>query len=328
MILGLALNSPPKPHAFVSLPLQSGIWRGIIPKFTWLMLLTCLCSGLYGFLIKCGIHYIFDFDVLTNIVSIPGFIYSLHLPFAGKFFNIKISNLLAGCEGKFLGLPLGGISLDNGADSLKKSNIKEILESRRSESPNSMNPGNSRPSSQASSRNSSVDNRADYDPRPYDGLDVGAENHPQMPHQATAEYFGQRGVRSKAVAALDISLNRVWRAALMPGSGIPGTTNHIGGPFIDNPTSPWYIWGRVTAMNQMPLDHARFGVSRLNVEIANFEDIMETEGATRSPAVVQSQERTLDSMRRFRQDLINHVNNNSPTLQAVSSLNNNNNNNN
>ena len=81
-------------------------------------------------------------------------------------------------------------------------------------------------------------------------------------------------------------------------------------------------------MNQMPLDHARFGVSRLNVVIANFEDIMETEGATRSPAVVQSQERTLDSMRRFKQDLINHVNNNSPTLQAVSSLNNNNNNNN
>lgn len=199
------------------------------------MILTCLCSGLYGFFIKCAIHYIFNFDVLTNIVSIPGFIYSLHLPFVGKFFNIQISNLLAGCEGKFLGLPLGGISLDDGADSLKKSNIKEILESRRSESPNSMNSGDSRPNSQASSRNSSL-NREDYNPEIYNFEQGDVENHPEMPHQATVEYFGRRGIGSKAIVALDISLNRIW-VQLFPG-GIPGTTLNVDGPFIDNPTSP------------------------------------------------------------------------------------------
>lgn len=78
----------------------------------------------------------------------------------------------------------------------------------------------------------------------------------------------------------------------------------------------------------MSLDHARFAVSRLNVVIEQHERYVETVRATLSPGDVQHRERKLDIMRGFRQDIRNHVNNNSPTLQAVSSLSNNNNSNN
>ena len=68
------------------------------------------------------------------------------------------------------------------------------------------------------------------------------DNHPQMPHQATAEYFGQQNIRSKAVAALEISLNRLW-VSLQGGGGLPGTYRDIQagpGSFMDTITSPWY----------------------------------------------------------------------------------------
>lgn len=78
----------------------------------------------------------------------------------------------------------------------------------------------------------------------------------------------------------------------------------------------------------MSLDHARFAVSRLNVVIEHYEGFVETGRVTLSPGDVQYHERKLDIMRGFRQDIRNHVNNNSPTLQAVSSLSNNNNNSN
>ena len=78
----------------------------------------------------------------------------------------------------------------------------------------------------------------------------------------------------------------------------------------------------------MSIDHARFAVSRLNVIIGNYAQHVEAERATASPAVMQQYNNNLSMMRRFQIDIINHANNNSPILQAVSSLNSNNNNNN
>ena len=77
-----ALNNPPKPHAFTSLPLQSklvvicnkNLYSKLKEKLTspkvWLSI---LFTALISISVRYGLYYIFDFDVMENIFSLHGF---------------------------------------------------------------------------------------------------------------------------------------------------------------------------------------------------------------------------------------------------------------
>ena len=77
-----ALSSPPKPHIFINLSLQSRlISRRIKDQFNWTNIFTLILIGLYTYAFKVGIHYLFNFNLVENLVSLPSLTFSLHLPF-------------------------------------------------------------------------------------------------------------------------------------------------------------------------------------------------------------------------------------------------------
>jgi len=123
-----ALSSPPKPHAFVSLPLQSKLWAylsiRIKNKMNCVNIFTLILIGLYTYTLKVGVNYLFDFNLIENLVSWPSLILSLHLPFARLGFKEAISYLLSELKGDFKSL--WGIPLVGPTDSLP-SNVKAII---------------------------------------------------------------------------------------------------------------------------------------------------------------------------------------------------------
>nr|YP_009744352.1 cytochrome c oxidase subunit 1 [Xylaria hypoxylon]QIE13205.1 cytochrome c oxidase subunit 1 [Xylaria hypoxylon] len=123
-----ALSSPPKPHAFVSLPLQSKLLvylsRRIKDNFNWTNLFTLILIGLYSYVIKVSIHYVFNFNLIENLVSLPSLAFSLHLPFARLGFKEAILYLFSKFKGDFNSI--WGIPLVGPTDSLP-SNVKAIF---------------------------------------------------------------------------------------------------------------------------------------------------------------------------------------------------------
>nr|YP_009867821.1 cytochrome oxidase subunit I [Nemania diffusa]QKG05020.1 cytochrome oxidase subunit I [Nemania diffusa] len=123
-----ALCSPPKPHAFVGLPLQSrlliALRRKIKDKFNWTNLFTLILIGLYSYIFKVGIHYLFNFNLIENIVSLPSLIFSLHLPFVRIGFKEAILYLFSNLKDDFNSI--WGIPLFGPTDSLP-SNVKGII---------------------------------------------------------------------------------------------------------------------------------------------------------------------------------------------------------
>ena len=124
-----ALSSPPKPHAFVCLPLQSIILiprllRRIKDQINWTNIFTLFSIGLYTYALKVGIHYLYNFNLLEHLVSLPSFTFSLHLPFVRIGFKEAILYLLSNWKGDFNSI--WGIPLVGPTDSLP-SNIKEII---------------------------------------------------------------------------------------------------------------------------------------------------------------------------------------------------------
>ena len=74
------LNSPPKPHAFVSLPLMSGFIQQYKKFFNQKIFLLLAITLTMAILLKFIIFYLFDIDVLrdkTHIVSILFFIFNV-----------------------------------------------------------------------------------------------------------------------------------------------------------------------------------------------------------------------------------------------------------
>ena len=65
-----SLNSPPKPHAFVNLPLQSGIFKNlfgkIYEKLTWKFFFRTLACGIVAFYIRSSLIFILNAD-LNNL---------------------------------------------------------------------------------------------------------------------------------------------------------------------------------------------------------------------------------------------------------------------
>jgi len=126
-----ALSSPPKPHAFVSLPLQSknlfffGFFsRRMKNHINWTNIYTLILIGLYTYALKVGIYYLFNYNLVENLVSLPSLTFSLHLPFARLGFKEAILYLLSKLKGEFNSI--WGIPLVGPTDSLP-SNVKAII---------------------------------------------------------------------------------------------------------------------------------------------------------------------------------------------------------
>lgn len=87
-------------------------------------MLTLILTGLYTYALKVGIHYLFEFNLVENIVSLPSLIFSLHLPFARLWFKEAMLYWLSKLKGDFNNI--WGIPLVGPTDSLP-TNIKAIL---------------------------------------------------------------------------------------------------------------------------------------------------------------------------------------------------------
>jgi cytochrome c oxidase subunit 1 len=95
------LTSPPKPHAFVSLPLQSGfIMKGrkiifsLVKKFfTRKNLLSVLSIFAIGMGIKSAIYYFSEINVLENCFHVVSLLYYLFMAGTGKFIHLFFSEI-------------------------------------------------------------------------------------------------------------------------------------------------------------------------------------------------------------------------------------------
>jgi hypothetical protein len=111
-----ALSSPPKPHAFIDTTLNSSVL--IYSVFTWKNLVKGISAILTGIIVRFGVKYFWDLDLLTYLVNnsddlgayiITGLYIFLNF-FAGlissELFNFKLIDNFK-VPTKFLGIDLG-----------------------------------------------------------------------------------------------------------------------------------------------------------------------------------------------------------------------------
>lgn len=289
------LMFPPKPHTFVSLQSNFGIILSRV--LTWKNLIRGISAAISGILIKRGIYYFFDVDILTYFVSniqdfctyIIAFWYLLFNYYVGltasEFFNQLLINWVKESTKKILGISLGiewpknklpliGPSNNEFTSNIKEVPVKEvtIMHSTRSSLPSrSPSPLSSRPLSPFSRPATPDFGAGEYDPR---NNVHNSRNTPLNPSSIVPEYFHRHNDSTDAFYALDTLITRIIKNLYSDIISPEWTrTNNQGAilwPFSwsglfdgSERNNPFYTWHNIKSMDECSELQLRCIISRV-----------------------------------------------------------------
>lgn len=290
-----AFSSTPKAHAFVSLPLESNFGTLIFRIFTWKNLIRGISTGICAILIRKGIYYFFNVDMLiyflsnvndlcTNILAFWYFFFNFFVGLTmGEIFNQLLVNWVKESTKKFLGIPLGiewpnnKLPLIGPSKNEFTSNIKEVPIKETSVTFSTReSPLSSRSHSPTSNRSLSPFSRPAtppaFGPREFDPA-LNNHNLPNTPLTASTirpEYFSTHNDNTDVFWALDTTITRIIRNLygdiLRPGrvNGVVcppfGWDSRFDRLVRDN---PFHMWSNIRSTNECSELELRCIISRL-----------------------------------------------------------------